>query len=189
MWALSSHLKKPGRRLRLQTIRRSNGIRVPKGSEKLTRGLVVIKSRLHGVGCFATARFPKNSPIAEYAGERISHSEAMGRMKGPDGQRISELDTDCYIDGSVEGNDTQYINHSCEPNADAFNIDGFMIVFALREIVPGEEIIVDYLNSFEMDRTVCQCRAASCRQGLIRRPRKKSRPSTVPVRTFHIFVS
>ena len=65
---------------------------------------------------------------------------------------------DLYVDGSVDGNDTKYINHSCEPNADVFIIDGFMIIFALQEIVPGEEITVDYLNSFEEDRTVCQCR-------------------------------
>jgi SET domain-containing protein len=43
-------------------------------------------------------------------------------------------------------------------------MDGFMILFALKEILPGEEITVDYLNSFEEDRTVCYCGAASCRQ-------------------------
>jgi SET domain-containing protein len=118
-----------------------------RGSETLELRLSVMKSPIHGFGCFATARFPKNSAIAEYAGERIARTEA-----------------DLYIDGSVDGNDSQHINHSCEPNADVFIIDGFMIVFALREIVPGEEITVDYLNSFEEDRTVCQCGAASCRQ-------------------------
>ena len=148
----------------LQTIRRRNQTPFPGGREELARGLSVMKSPLDGFGCFATVRFPKNSPIAEYAGERITQSEAMQRMRGLSGNRISELDADCYIDGSVEGNDTQYINHSCEPNADAFMIDGFMIVVALQEIVPGEEITVDYLNSFEEDRSVCQCRTASCRQ-------------------------
>src|SRR5438093_3986244 len=120
----------------LQTIRRRNESSVPRGSEKWAPGLFVMKSPLDGFGCFATVRFPKNSPIAEYAGERITHSEAMRRMRGPVGKRISELDADCYIDGSVGGNDTQYINRSCEPNADVFIIDGFMIVFALQEIVP-----------------------------------------------------
>ena len=132
--------------------------------QKLTPRLSVRKSPLHGVGCFATVRFPKGSTIAEYAGERITHREAMRRLRGPEGKRISELDADCYIDGSVNGNETQYINHSCEPNADAIIIDGFMILFALREILPGDEITVDYLNSFEEDRTVCHCGAASCRQ-------------------------
>lgn len=130
----------------------------------VTRGLSVLKSPLDGVGCFANIRFLKNSPIAEYAGERISRSEAMWRMREATGKRISELDADCYIDGSLGGNATQYINHSCEPNADVLIIDGFMIVFALQEILPGEEITVDYLNSFEDDKSVCRCRTPSCRQ-------------------------
>ena len=127
------------------------------------RTLFVMKSPLHGSGCFAAVRFPKHSSIAEYSGERISHAEAMHRMRGPDGKRISELGADCYVDGSVGGNETRYINHSCEPNADVFIIDRFMIVFALREIRAGEEITVDYLNSFAEDSTVCQCLTPSCR--------------------------
>lgn len=124
----------------------------------------VLKSPLDGVGCFANIRFLKNSPIAEYAGERITRSEAMWRMREAAGKRISELDADCYIDGGIGGNDTQYINHSCEPNADVIIINGFIIVFALQDILPGEEITVDYLNSFEQDLSVCKCRTPSCRQ-------------------------
>ena len=90
-------------------------------------------------------------------------------MKRPGVKCISELGAELYVDGSVGGNDTRYINHSCEPNADVFIIDGLMIVFALQEIVPGEEITVDYLNSFEEDRTVCQCRTASCRRSINRK--------------------
>lgn len=130
------------------------------------RRLSVMKSRLHGFGCFANVHISKYCVIAEYAGERITRTEAMRRMKRPGVKRISELDADHFVDGSVDGNETRYINHSCEPNADVFIIDGFMIVFALQEIVPGEEITVDYLNSFEEDRTICQCRTASCRRSL-----------------------
>lgn len=148
-------------RPQLQTLRRKNR---RKGKEEPARGLSVRKSSLDGFGCFATVRFPKNTPIAEYAGERITHTEAMRRMRGSEGKRISELSADCYIDARVEGNHTQYINHSCEPNADVFIIDRTMIVFALENILPGEEITVDYLNSFAEDRSVCRCRTASCRQ-------------------------
>lgn len=150
----------------LQTIRGKNGDFVPRGGAKLAPGLSVMKSSLDGFGCFATVRFPKDSLIAEYAGERISHREAMRRMRGPEGKRISELDPDCYIDGSVNGNSTQYINHSCEPNADVLIISGFMTLFALTEIEPGEEITVDYLNSFAEDQSICQCRTASCRRSV-----------------------
>ena len=84
-------------------------------------------------------------------------------MKGARGNRISELDTTWYIDGSVNGNQTQFINHSCEPNADAFVIGPALVIYALREIAPGEEITVDYLNSFTQDHSVCHCRTTSCR--------------------------
>ena len=139
------------------------------GEGKTSRSLSVTKSPLHGLGCFATVRFLKGNRIAEYDGEKISRKEAMRRMKRPNGKRISELEAEWYIDGSIEGNQTQYINHSCDPNADAFVIGGSLFIFALREIAPGEEITVDYLNSFEQDQSVCQCRTASCRQRIIQK--------------------
>jgi len=137
------------------------------GERKKSRSLSVKKSPLHGLGCFATIRFLKGNRIAEYAGEKISRKEAMRRMKRPAGKRISELEAEWYIDGSVDGNQTQYINHSCDPNADAFVIGGSLVIFALREIAPGEEITVGYLNSFERDQSICQCRTVSCRQRII----------------------
>lgn len=146
----------------VQTARRRHSCRVEK--PQVMCGLFVMKSVLGGLGCFATVHFPKDSAIAEYAGERITHAEALRRLTRTSGKHISQLDTDHYIDGSVGGNETQYINHSCEPNADVLIIDRFMIVFALREIQPGEEITVDYLNSFDQDKTLCQCRTASCRR-------------------------
>ena len=137
------------------------------GLGKTSHSLFVTKSPLHGLGCFATDRFLKGNRIGEYAGEKISRKEAMRRMKRSNGKRISELEAEWYIDGSLGGNQTQYINHSCDPNADAFVIGGSLFIFALREIAPGEEITVDYLNSFEQDQSVCQCRTASCRRSII----------------------
>ena len=141
-----------------------SGRSISSNTSKVTGGLSVLKSSLDGLGCFANIRFLKNSFIAEYVGERISRNEAMLRMREAAGKCISELDADCYIDGSIGGNETQYINHSCEPNADVLVIDGFMILYALHEILPGEEITVDYLNSFDEDVSVCQCGTPSCRQ-------------------------
>jgi hypothetical protein len=134
---------------------------------KKSSRLFIKKSPFHGLGCFATVRLLKGSRIAEYTGERITRKEAMRRMRRSNGKRISELRADCYIDGSVNGNQTQYINHSCDPNSDVFVMGGSLIIFALREIAPGEEITVDYLNSFDHDQSVCQCRTPSCRQRII----------------------
>jgi len=145
----------------VQTARRRH--RCPIEGREVRHGLSVRKSTLSGFGCFATVYFPKSCPIANYSGERITHAEAMRRMTGANGKHICQLDMDHYIDASVGGNETQYINHSCEPNADVLVIDGHIIVFAAREILPGEEVTVDYLNSFDQDQTLCQCRTPSCR--------------------------
>ena len=128
-----------------------------------THRLVILQSPIHGLGCFAAVRLLKGSRITEYVGETITREEAIRRMNGPEGKCISELAADLYIDGSVDGNETQYINHSCFPNADALVIDGSMFIFALREIAPKEEITVDYLNSFPQDDSLCQCLTPSCR--------------------------
>lgn len=102
----------------------------------------------------------------------------MRRMRRSNGERISELDADCYIDGNINGNQTQYINHCCDPNSDALVKNRTLIIFALREIAPGEEITVDYLNSFEHDHSVCQCNTPLCRQRIIQQHEKfVNRPS------------
>jgi len=126
-------------------------------------GLSVLKSAIHGFGCFAVVHFPKGSTIAEYSGERINHVEAMSRMIGTNGKHISQLNADYYIDGNIGGNETQYINHSCEPNADVVIAGDSIMLFALCEIVAGEEVTVDYLNSFDQDQALCRCCTASCR--------------------------
>lgn len=161
---LCTQLEEAGRGSRKQARRRKRRRPVSRGREKLAQGLSVMKSPIDRLGCFATVRFRKDELIAVYAGQRINHQEAMRRMRIPGPRRINELQADCYIDGSVGGNGTQYINHSCEPNADVLIVDGSMIISPLHDIAPGEEITIDYLNSFEEDRTICQCRSTSCKE-------------------------
>jgi SET domain-containing protein len=145
--------------------RRKRRGRLPAHGQKSVRGLLVRKSSIDGLGCFAEASFQKGALIAEYVGERINHLEAMRRMKDRGRSRVSEVGEDCYIDGSVGGNVTQFINHACEPNSDVLIEEGRMFIIALRDLAPGEEITVDYLNSFDEDDSICRCRSAACRRG------------------------
>jgi SET domain-containing protein len=39
-----------------------------------------------------------------------------------------------------------------------------IIFFALRDIQPGEEITLDYVESYHPDTKLCRCRSASCRR-------------------------
>jgi SET domain-containing protein len=125
-------------------------------------GLAVATSSIHGKGCFATVRFRRRKKIAEYTGERITNAEAERRGHRRV-LRISGLDSRWSIDGSRGGNGTHYINHSCRPNCYLQTIGRRLIVLALRDIRPGEEITLDYVSSMHSDRKRCTCKATDCR--------------------------
>ncbi|MDP9105067.1 MAG: SET domain-containing protein-lysine N-methyltransferase [Candidatus Eremiobacteraeota bacterium] len=128
----------------------------------LAPGLEIRESAIHGKGCFASARFARRRKIAEYTGERITNAEAERRGHRRV-LRVSGLDDRWSIDGSVGGNGTHYINHSCRPNSFMQTFGKHLLVLALRNIRPGEEITVDYVSSLHSDRKRCTCNAPNCR--------------------------
>lgn len=132
-------------------------------------GITVKKSKIDGHGCFATARFPKGKKIAEYAGEKISRREIKRRLQGLQRIQICAIDTYWAIDGSVGGNGTQFINHSCQPNCFVRIANGHILFFAKRDIEPGEEIVLDYEASWHADDYGCRCGAPNCR-GTMNKP-------------------
>ena len=129
---------------------------------KLAPGLSIKKSRINGKGCFATKNFPRGKKIAEYTGERISTVEAMRRSRRRI-LRICAIDSRWSLDGSRGGNGTHYINHSCAPNSFMKILYGHIQFYALRDILPGEEITIDYEMTLHSDRKRCYCGAPLCR--------------------------
>ena len=126
-------------------------------------GIEVKPSDIDGKGCFATVFFPKGRKIAELTGERIARVEAARRMRGRRRLRICAIDSYWGIDASVGGNGTQYVNHSCRPNSFMRIMYGHIIFFALRDIQPGEEITLDYVESYHSNDKRCHCDSPSCR--------------------------
>jgi SET domain-containing protein len=139
--------------------------------EKLAPGIRVGASKIDGKGCFATAFFPKGRKIAELTGERVSRVEAARRMRGRERLHICAIDSYWGIDGSRGGNGTQYVNHSCQPNTYMKIIYGHILFYALRDIHPGEELTLDYVESYHPDTKRCRCKAPGCR-GTINLKRK-----------------
>jgi uncharacterized protein len=131
---------------------------------KLARGIAINLSKIDGKGCFATVRFARGRKIAEYVGEKISRREISRRVKGKRRLYISGVDSYWAIDACKLGNGTQYINHSCEPNCYVKIIHGHILFFALRDIEPGEEIVIDYIDSYHSDKKKCTCGAPTCRR-------------------------
>jgi uncharacterized protein len=126
-------------------------------------GLTVRKSDIAGLGCFATISFGRFYKIAEYTGERISQAEASRRILRRKIIRICGINRSWAIDGGVGGNGTHYINHSCRPNCFIRVAHGRVLILALRNIVPGEELTVDYGESYHNGSVRCRCGARGCR--------------------------
>jgi hypothetical protein len=59
-----------------------------------------------------------------------------------------------------------FVNHSCEPNA-GLNIQGMdVVLLAIRDIEPDEEIYFDYSTTMDEDdfEMICHCKKPSCRK-------------------------
>ena len=127
--------------------------------------LTVKKSNIYGKGCFALMHFPARKKIELYEGELIRGSrriQARIRKQMETAVKIITLDKETAIDGAVGGNETAYMNHSCDPNAFIRIVPGLKVaVFARRDIRPGEELTIDYRDPYHPE--VCRCGATNCR--------------------------
>lgn len=150
----------------------------------------VRNSGIQGKGAFATTKIRKGQRIIEYAGERISSEEADERYDETNMRRhhtfLFTLTPRKVVDGAVDGNESIYINHSCDPNCEAVIEDGRIFIEAIRTIQPGEELVYDYQyertgeDDEEMARFYkCLCGAPNCRGSIMKdkpapRGKKKS---------------
>lgn len=132
----------------------------------------VRKSGIHGRGLFAKKKIPAGTYVIEYIGERIDKEEAnergwaqMERAKetGDAAVYIFTLDDDCDIDGNVPENAARLINHSCEPNCEAFIEDDAIWIASLRTIREGEELFFNYGFDLEnYEEHPCGCGSKKC---------------------------
>ena len=131
----------------------------------MSGGLTVKKSNIYGKGCFALTHFPARKKIKLYEGELIKGSrkiQARIRRQAESAIKIITIGSDVAIDGAVGGNETAFINHSCDPNAFIRVVSAEKVaIFARRDIQPGEELTIDYRDPYHPE--VCHCGAANCR--------------------------
>lgn len=149
---------------------------------------VLRKSAIQGTGAFATRTIRKGQRIIEYTGEHIDNDEADRRYDDEKMKRhhtfLFIVDDKEIIDGAVNGNDSRYINHSCDPNAEAVIEGKRIFIYALRTIRPGEELVYDYQYERTEDHTEedekfykCLCGAPNCRGSILAPPKKKRTPA------------
>jgi len=118
-----------------------------------------------GLGLFATETIEKNSDIVEYRGRRIPTKLAQDIDRRRANKYLFEIDTRWTIDGSSRQNLARYVNHACQPNAEAVLRRGRMMYRALERIPAGTEITIDYGEEHIEFYFKDGCRCAGCRGG------------------------
>ncbi len=138
---------------------------------------IVRNSTIHGRGVVAARDIAAGERICEYRGARIGWPEALRRHPHDPAQPFHtfyfSIDDDTVIDANVNGNMARWINHSCEPNCEAENVDveGATRIFisALRDIGAGEELHYNYGLTLDERYTPklkkqfeCRCGSPKC---------------------------
>ncbi len=139
-----------------------------------TPPITIKRSRIHNRGVFAARDIRKGAKIIEYIGEKITKAESARRgdrvlkeskcSKTKGAVYIFNLNKRYDLDGNVSHNPARYINHSCEPNCEAFQDEDDRIwTVALRNIRKGEELLYNYGYDFkDIKDHPCRCKTPSC---------------------------
>jgi len=126
-----------------------------------------------GLGIFATRPIRKNLRIAEYKGRKLTTKEA-NKIEARGNLYLYEINSRWTIDGTPRSNIARYFNHSCNPNAEIYDVKHRVFIRTLRNIEPGEEITydygVDYLRNV-IGRSNCKC--GRCRRRRARKARER----------------
>lgn len=151
------------------------------------------RSPIHGNGVFAIAPIPANTELLEYKGRLLTHAQADRLYDGTSDSGhtfLFTLNERYVIDANVDGNVARWINHSCAPNCRAVveeNQEGQrrldrVVIEALRDIEPGEELTYDYgitLGERVTPRLkriwACRCGQPGC-IGTMLKPKRRPSP-------------
>lgn len=129
-------------------------------------------SHIHGSGVIAAKHIPKEQRIIEYLGEKIDKEESERRATaqmehaektGEAAVYIFTLSKKWDIDGNVPWNTARLLNHSCDPNCEAWIEEKRIYLYALRDIAEGEELTFDYGFDIEnYEDHPCLCGSDKC---------------------------
>lgn len=128
--------------------------------------LMVKNTKAKGRGVFAEKGIPQGTVIGDYLGKVIpivSYETA----KNPNELFIMSFTDEAFLYPDVTKLGVHLFNHSCMPNCWIYVYRGHTLFFALRDIVPGEELTISYLLSPKDESCnpcvhVCRCESDYC---------------------------
>jgi SET domain-containing protein len=127
-----------------------------------------------GLGLFATAPIKKGAFIIAYRGRLLTHAQA-AKLEARGNRYMYEINSRWTVDGSSRRNIARYANHSCRPNAESDVVKRNVILRAIRNIKPGDEITYDYGSEYyEIFLKPVGCKCIKCTEKR-RRERREQR--------------
>lgn len=93
-----------------------------------------------GKGLFAKKPIRKGAFVIEYTGTPLP-TKVADEMSN---RYLFDMENGTTIDGTPLSNTARWINHSCDPNCEAFIEDGKIMIYACKNINEGEELSFDY---------------------------------------------
>jgi uncharacterized protein len=122
---------------------------------------VMRESAGRGLGLYASEKILAGEVVAVFGGNPCDRATLV--TLSPVRQMHSvQIDDDLFMVGAEVDEPGDMINHSCAPNA---GLSGNVVVVAMRDIEPGDEITYDYAmsDSQDYDEFVCACNTDRCR--------------------------
>ena len=115
-----------------------------------------------GWGSYAVEPIEAGETVAAFGGH-ILPLAVLEKFSDDRQSRSIQVDTDLYLVSGDTPDAGDMLNHSCEPNC---GLLGQMLVVAMRDIVPGEELSFDYAmcDASDYDEFRCLCGEATCRE-------------------------
>lgn len=116
-----------------------------------------------GYGVFAIAAIARGELVVVWGGDVVT-GEQLTQLPPKTQSHSLQIEENIYLI-PTQGRETEpgdLINHSCEPN---LGLSGQIVLVALRDIAPGEEVCFDYAMSdgSPYDEFDCTCGTAVCR--------------------------
>jgi len=115
-----------------------------------------------GWGSFAIEPIAAGETVTAFGGWVVDRA-TLSAMNPDRQSRSIQVDDDLYLVSSDMPEPGDMLNHSCEPNC---GLSGSILLIAMRDIEPGEEITFDYAmcDASDYDEFACMCGQPACRQ-------------------------
>ncbi|KAB2100043.1 hypothetical protein AG0111_0g11640 [Alternaria gaisen] len=134
--------------------------RISRGEFTDPESLVVRSTGEKGNGLFTVQDITRDQLVIEYTGDRLPLGS---QLADNEDKRYLFQCGDVLINGNKQGNESRYLNHSCQPNLESqlwtVNGEKRVVFVSTKDIEKGTELTFSYNRAGEEK---CSCQAKKC---------------------------